>query len=262
MDVRIPTAWSSPTRRRHAAVDLKKEIYFHGLATVEQIDRAISARFGDRAGEDLVRQILLLIDGFCWLDEAAGWFRLLPIHRHGLPKAIDKVLAVAGTVTVGQLHTALSRNRRLWKEPPPENVLLEFCRQMPKVRVEGDRIISDPPRDWRKSLTGVEAKLVERLEGPRAGDGTRRDGRHLRGRRHEPLQLPRLRLLVAGDRPIRPQRLRTAGHEVAEEQVKELLAKRRASPRQPSRPGPARLDRRRPACGSAIGSRRRPAPTR
>ena len=113
---------------------------------------------------DLVRQILLLVDGFCWLDEPSGWFRLLPIERHGLPKAIDKVLAVAGSVTVGQLHTALSRNRRLWKQPPPENVLLEFCRQMPKVRVEGDRIISDPPRDWRKALTGVEAKLVSVLK--------------------------------------------------------------------------------------------------
>ena len=60
------------------------------------------------------------------------------------------MLSVAGAVTAAQLHTALSRNRRLWKEPPPENVLLEFCRQMPGVRVEGDRIISDPPRDWRK----------------------------------------------------------------------------------------------------------------
>ena len=123
-----------------SAVDLvKKEIYFHGLATVDGIQRAISARYGDRADMDLVRQMLLLVDGFCWLDEPSGWFRLLPIERHGLPKAIDKVLAVAGSVTVGQLHTALSRNRRLWKQPPPENVLLEFCRQMPKVRIEGDR---------------------------------------------------------------------------------------------------------------------------
>ena len=107
---------------------------------------------------------MLLIDGFCWLDEAAGWFRLLSIHRHGLPKAIDKVLAVAHSVTVGQLHTALSRNRRLWKQPPPENVLLEFCRETPKVRVEGEQITADPPRDWRKVLTGVEAKLVSVLK--------------------------------------------------------------------------------------------------
>jgi hypothetical protein len=147
-----------------SAVDMvKKEIYFHGLATVDRIQQAIAARYGERADMGLMRQVLLLIDGFCWLDEASGWFRLQPVERHGLPKAIDKVLSVAGSVTVGELHRALSRNRRLWKEPPPEKVLLEFCRQMPRVRIEGDRVISDPSRDWKKSLTGVEAKLVNIL---------------------------------------------------------------------------------------------------
>jgi hypothetical protein len=105
-----------------------------------------------------------LLDGFCWLDEPSGWFRLLPLERHGLPKVIDKVLAVAGSVTISQLHTALSRNRRLWRELPPEKVLLEFCRQTPGARVEGDRIIADPPRDWQEALTGVEAKLVSVLK--------------------------------------------------------------------------------------------------
>ena len=147
-----------------AIVDLaKKEIYFHGLATVEQIDHAISRKFPGSAGSKLVSQTLRLIDGFAWLDEASGWFRLTPIAKHGLPKAIDKILAVAGEVTAAQLRTAMSRNRRLWKEPPPKNVLLEFCRQTPGVRVEGERIIADPPRDWRESLTGVEAELVDML---------------------------------------------------------------------------------------------------
>jgi hypothetical protein len=143
-------------------VDLaKKEAYFHGLATVEMIEQAIA--FNPR-GMPLVRQTLMLIDGFRWLDEPSGWFRLLQICKHGLPKALDKVLAVASEVTLAELRVALSRNRRLWKEPPPDNVLLEFCRQMPEVRVEGNRIMSDPPRDWREVLTGVEAKLVHMLK--------------------------------------------------------------------------------------------------
>jgi hypothetical protein len=151
-------------------VDLvKKEIYFHGLSTVEQIARKISAGRPEKGPatsslRELTRQTLLLMDGFCWLDEPTGWFRLLHTDKHGLPKAIDKVLAVAGAVTAAQLCTALGRNRRLWKEPPPEKVLLAFCRQMARVRVEGDQIISDPPRDWRKALKGVEAKLVGVLQ--------------------------------------------------------------------------------------------------
>jgi hypothetical protein len=162
-----------------AVVDAsKRDVYFHGLTSVGQTQKSLFGRktksdaasaksdltqLSSRAAEKLVRTTVPLIEGFCWLDESAGWFRLETVHRHGLPKAIDKVLAVAGQVTAGQLSTALARNRRLWKEPPPESVLLEFCRQMPNVRIEGRRIISDPPRDWKKSLTGVEAKLVAML---------------------------------------------------------------------------------------------------
>jgi hypothetical protein len=246
-----------------AAVDVaKRDVYFHGLTTVEQTQRAIAsakkASGGDasnlaggagrrlsslgrqsplgRPGKPstsplsrLVRQTVSLIDGFSWLDESAGWFHLRPVQSHGLPKAIDKVLAVAGTVTAAQLQTALGRNRRLWKEPPPEKVLLEFCRRMTGVRVEDTRIISDPPRDWKKALTGVEAKLVAMLKahGPVMERGTMED------------------LCVAGGMnrfsfhafvswsPVIAQFGHSIygllGADVSREQMQELLAKRRAS---------------------------------
>ena len=88
----------------------------------------MAAKFPGAPADELVAETLQLIDGFAWLDEKAGWFRIEGIGKHGLPKTIDKVLAVAGEVTVAQLRAAMARNRRLWKEPPPENVLLEFCR--------------------------------------------------------------------------------------------------------------------------------------
>jgi hypothetical protein len=147
-----------------AIVDaVKKDVYFHGLATIRQVERSVAARFPGCVGTELVRQTLLLMEGFSWLDEKSGWFRLEGIGKHGLPKTIDKVLAVAGSVTVGQLRAAMGRNRRLWKESPPESVLLQFCRSTAGVTVRGEQIISDPPRDWRKSLTGVELKLVSVL---------------------------------------------------------------------------------------------------
>jgi hypothetical protein len=148
-------------------VDLaKKEIYFHGLSTVERVQQLVSTKSSVHVGSsvhvaaELVAQTLPLLKGFCWLDQRSGWFRLLPISKHGLPKTIDKILAVADGITVSQMRAAIGRNRRLWKDPPPENVLLEFCRQTSRVRVEGNRIVSDPPRNWKKSLTGVEARLV------------------------------------------------------------------------------------------------------
>jgi hypothetical protein len=147
-----------------AIADLaRKEIYFHGLSTVRQIERLAAEKHTARAKPPLVAATLPLVDGFAWLDERGGWFRLRSIEKHGLPKTVEKILAVAGEVTFAQMRAAMGRNRRLWKDPPPESVLCEFCRQTPGVRVEGNRVAADPPRDWRQVLAGVERQLVEVL---------------------------------------------------------------------------------------------------
>ena len=109
---------------------------------------------------------------------------------------------------------------------------------MPRVRVEGDRIISDPPRDWKKALTGVEAKLVGVLlaHGPVMERGAMED------------------LCVAGGMnrfsfhafiswsPVIAQYGHSLygllGTEVTPQQVEELLAQRRAN-----RPNHRVLDR-------------------
>ena len=144
-----------------AVVELaKKEVYYHGVTTVAKIESVVSRKFPGRVKSALVTETLQLMEGFCWLDPKAGWFQLVGTCKHGLPKAIDKILTVAGAITVSDLRAAVSRNRRMWREPPPEKVILEFCRQTPGVRVQGNRIIPDPPRSWKEALTGVEAKLV------------------------------------------------------------------------------------------------------
>jgi hypothetical protein len=86
------------------------------------------------------------------------------VAKHGLPRAIDKVLAVTGRVRACDLAGAVSRNRRMWKTRVPEPVLLEFCRQSPGMRIEGDWIIPEPPRNWQLAVTGVEARLVSILK--------------------------------------------------------------------------------------------------
>jgi len=141
----------------------RKEVYFRGPSTLERVHRRAARKHAGRTRTKLVRRVLPLLEGFAWLDEPAGWFRLAPTAKHGLPKMIDKILSVAGSIGVAEVRAAMTRNRRLWKNPPPENVLLEYCRQMPGVRVEGQRIIADPPRDWRKSLAGIERTLVSVL---------------------------------------------------------------------------------------------------
>ena len=148
-----------------AVVELaKKEIYYHGLTTVGHIEETLREKHPGTLPLEIVTETLQLMEGFCWLDRAGGWFRLLSVCKHGLPRAIEKVLSVAGAVDLKELCQAVGRNYRLWKTPPPEKVLLEFCRRMPGVAVEGKRIISETPRDWEKTLTGVEAQLVRLLK--------------------------------------------------------------------------------------------------
>ncbi len=141
----------------------RREIYYHGIATLEHVCGQVAQRVRGRSKEQVVAGAVEALPGFVWLDRKERWFRVGSIAKHGLPKTIEKVLSVAGEVSVGVLRDAMRRNRRLWREVPPERVLLEFCRQLPAVRVEGKRIIGDPPKDWKKALTGVEARLVETL---------------------------------------------------------------------------------------------------
>ncbi len=142
----------------------RKEIYYHGLSTVAQVRQAVEERFPGAVDDALVAESLPLADGFSWLDRDGGWFRLECTSKHGLPKAIEKALSVAGRLPVGVLRGALGRNRRMWQVLPSDQVLLEYCRQSPALRVEGETIRAVPARDWRDVLTGVEARLVEILK--------------------------------------------------------------------------------------------------
>ena len=147
-----------------AAEIAKKGVYYHGLANVDGVHTALREKYPNRIGRPTVAKTLELMGGFRWLDEETGWFWLSSAHRHGLPRAIQKILSIAKRLRVAELRRAVGRNRRMWPDLPPENVILEFCRQGPGVVVEGDLIIADPPLCWTKTLTGVEAQLVEILK--------------------------------------------------------------------------------------------------
>jgi sigma-70-like protein len=147
-----------------AAEIAKKEAYYHGVANVDRIQTVLQEKYSDQIQRPTVAKTLELVEGFRWLDEETGWFWLSTTRKHGLPKAIQKVLSVAKRLPVAELRTAVGRNRRMWPDLPPENVILEFCRQVPDVVVEGDLVGADPPLCWTETLTGVEAQLVKILK--------------------------------------------------------------------------------------------------
>jgi len=146
-----------PRRIVHAA---KQVVINYGAARISEVSAELAAGHARRIHSILIRETLQARPDFRWLDQKRSWFRLDLLPQYGLPNMIEKILSVTGQVQVSTLRTAMARYRRSGRKLPPTRILLEFSRQMPGVHVEGKTIISEPPRDWRKTLTGVEKIIV------------------------------------------------------------------------------------------------------
>lgn len=135
----------------------------YGAAKMTDLMATLATRTSEKITPNLVRETLQTQSDLRWLDKSRSWYRLDSMLHYGLPNMIDKVLSVVGRIEVARLRSAVARYRRSSRKPPPQKILLEFCRQMPGTRVRRSLVISDPRRDWRKILTGVERCMVEVL---------------------------------------------------------------------------------------------------
>jgi len=136
----------------------------YGVGSLKQVADALPARMRRKTDRRLIRAVVEGTGQMCWLDERRNWFRPARLPRYGLPGMIQKILGVAGRIEVGRMRAALARYRRGARRLPPAGVLLQFCRQMSGVRVEGRRVAACRPKAWRRALTGVERKIVGVLE--------------------------------------------------------------------------------------------------
>lgn len=135
----------------------------YGAARTADVLAELANQLADKVDPALVRETLQARSDFCWLDANRTWFRLDSLPQYGLPNMIEKILSVVGQIEVVKLRTAMARYRRTGRTLPPPKILLEFCRHMRHTRVERNLVISDPARDWRKVLLGVERTMVELL---------------------------------------------------------------------------------------------------
>ncbi len=141
----------------------KRAALSFGATTVAEVAAEVARQCRQRVDEALIVETLSVLADFQWLDRPRGWFQLESLPQYGLRNMIEKILSVAGKINVARLREAMSRYRRTGRKVPPARVLLEFCRHLPGARVQGNRIVVDPPRDWRTVLSGVEAGMVRVL---------------------------------------------------------------------------------------------------
>jgi hypothetical protein len=137
----------------------------YGAATVSRVLAELATRPHAEAPRKLIDETLQTIDGFRWLDARRQWFQRDGTHpSYGLPNMIGKILSVCPRIKVSRMCTALARNRRSRRPLPPPQVLMEFCRHMPGVHVEGTTVIAAAPRSWRTALADAERIVVRTLK--------------------------------------------------------------------------------------------------
>ncbi len=137
----------------------------YGAATVSRVLAELSTRPPAEVPRKLIDETLQTVAGFRWLDARRQWFQRDGTHpSYGLPNMIGKILSICPRIKVGRMRAALARNRRSRRPLPPSRVLLEFCRHMPGVHVEGTTVIAVAPRSWRTALAEAERIVVRTLK--------------------------------------------------------------------------------------------------
>lgn len=133
-----------------------------GATTLADVEARV-----EEDGGDVDPAVLLLmvesIEDFRWLDRERGWFWIRG-GRNRLLNHVEKIVAVAGSIGIGELRAGVGRHHRMKGFRPPRHVLAALCVDTGRYQREGDLIVGgkDLP-DWRTVLGDNERELVDIL---------------------------------------------------------------------------------------------------
>lgn len=142
----------------------RRTVEHWGVGRIVDVAAAVARATDEDMIDDLVLDVLTRDDGFRWLDVGRGWFWNADVPRNRLTNQIDKVLCVAGALPVVDLRPAVARSYRMEGKAPPLDILTEFCRQSPGVRVDAGLVRADPVLAPSSVLAETELTLYEILK--------------------------------------------------------------------------------------------------
>lgn len=131
-----------------------------GAAQIDDVVDRSHASISRQKAMQIATKALSSVQGFRWLDRGNGWFWLDDGRSDRLRRRIRKVLAVCGQIDVAQLRAAIRRDYQMRGRVPPKSVVLEVCRQMQGVSVDGDRVLSTQRENPMDLVQGDEGVLV------------------------------------------------------------------------------------------------------
>jgi len=139
----------------------RRLVFNYGAAAIDEVLERCGDCLPKTNARGLVVAAVELLTGFRWLDVETGWFGFDGSHHTRLRQRIRKVLSVCGPIDVEELRSAMGRDFRWSDRIPPKGVLLELCRQMREVVVDGEFVKAKVKGGSAALLRGAEAKIVE-----------------------------------------------------------------------------------------------------
>jgi hypothetical protein len=156
------TALAVPASRIETAA--RRLITHWGTTTIDEVCADIQEQGLPAVASALVRLVLEPVRDFRWLDEGAGWFWLRETARNRLLNQVEKIMAVAGSISIGELRDGVGRHHRMKGFRPPREVLARLCEDSGRYHRRDSRIVGGGDlADWRDVLGKIEATLVEVL---------------------------------------------------------------------------------------------------
>ncbi len=135
-----------------------------GAATVDAVSEELSETVGRELSVEHVRSHLALVPSLEWLDEKRDWFWVKDVSRNRVLNAVEKMVAVAGSLPVSELREGVGRWYRMGGFRPPRDVLARLCVASGSYEVHGELIVETPAVPaWEDILGSIERTMVEVL---------------------------------------------------------------------------------------------------
>ncbi len=140
----------------------RQRVRRYGMASLRDCLPQGRNRGNERRELNLLETVLSGQADFRWLQRGAGWFWFSDAANNRIASRIRKMLAVANPVGIAEARLGL---QRMGDPLPPNEILLEFCRQLPELSVDGDTIRADAEIGIGEVLNHTERDIFQLLAG-------------------------------------------------------------------------------------------------
>lgn len=135
-----------------------------GAGRIAEVAGKVAAALGVWVDDELVTAVVSESSDFVWLERRTGWFYLPAVARNAVVTRVMKIMSVAGSVRLHELHAGIRRDERMREFVMPEYILAELCARLPDVQLTGELLTATRQTPPEELLETTEIALLRALE--------------------------------------------------------------------------------------------------